>query len=65
VEHGRLRPPFLGHADLDGFAVEHEHAAIRRPVPGIDLVERPAPQCPDGQVEPERRTCADNERRRG
>lgn len=43
---GRLGSALLGHGDLDGRAVEHEHAAVGRSVSGVNLVQRSAAQRP-------------------
>lgn len=63
VKRGRLRSTFLGHGDFDRRAIEHEYTAVSRSVPGINLIERSAPQRPYDQVEPERRARTKNQRR--
>jgi hypothetical protein len=43
VKRGRLRSTVLGYGDLDRFVIEHKHTAVRRSVPGVNLIERSAP----------------------
>jgi hypothetical protein len=58
---GRLRATFLGYGDLDGLAIEDKDTAVGRSVPDVDLIERSAPQRPNGQVESEWRARMQNQ----
>ena len=59
----RLPTTVLDYGDFDRRVTEDEHAAVRRSVPAIDVIERLAPQRPHGQVEPERRARTKKQRR--
>jgi hypothetical protein len=64
AQPGRCERAGLAHGELGRSSTHHDDTPILGAIPAVDQIAPTTPQCPHGEIEPERRHRAQHERAR-